>query len=375
MERYLKAKILEDLGKKLLIVSGPRQVGKTTLAQALTKNFEYLNYDNLEDRRRMLLGHFDSKMQLLILDEIHKMKKWKSWLKGLYDTHTIPQTIVTGSAKLNTFRRVGDSMAGRYFHYQLFPFDIKELVQQGKASKPNVILDNLLRLSGFPEPYLSKSEPFYKRWRQTHLDVVLRQDLVEISSVRHISQMMTLVELMRERAGQLFSYSSLREDLQSDDKSIKSWMNLLEEAYILFKITPFSKKIKNTLSKTPKYYFFDIPRVRDEGARFENLVALSLLKEVAYRRECLGQELSLHYLRNLNKQEVDFVICDDQKPKMLIECKLSDDTISSSLKTFRKVLGEKLIYLQLVKSLKRPYTNPEGIRVESAADWLATMEI
>jgi len=232
-----------------------------------------------------------------------------------------------------------------------------------------------LRLSGFPEPYLSKSEPFYKRWRQTHLDVVLRQDLVEISSVRHISQMMTLVELMRERAGQLFSYSSLREDLQSDDKSIKSWMNLLEEAYILFKITPFSKKIKNTLSKTPKYYFFDIPRVRDEGARFENLVALSLLKEVAYRRECLGQELSLHYLRNLNKQEVDFVICDDQKPKMLIECKLSDDTISSSLKTFRKVLGEKLIYLQLVKSLKRPYTNPEGIRVESAADWLATMEI
>lgn len=372
MDRFLKKALLADYGKKILLLSGPRQVGKTTLAESLMPSYDYLNYDSLEDRRQMLLGQFDVKKDLLILDEIHKMKKWKSWLKGYYDTKRLPPTIVTGSARLNAFRKAGDSLAGRYFHYQLFPLDVKELAQQtsGAAKKPEAVLDALLELSGFPEPYLSGSRSFYRKWRQTHLDIILRQDLIELSSLRHLSEIETLIELMRERVGAVFSYSSLKEDLRSDDKTIKRWMGLLEDSYLLFKVTPYSKKIKNSLLKAPKYYFFDVPRVKDDGARFENLVALSLLKEVSYKKEVEGRDFSLHYLRNKSFQEVDFLVCEDQQPRLMIECKTSDASVAPSLRSFRSALGGKVACLQLVKTLERPYTTPDGIRVEHAAQWL-----
>lgn len=374
MDRFLKKQLLRDFGKKILVVSGPRQVGKTTLSKGLKSSYEYLNFDDLEDRRSIVARNFDLKQELLILDEIHKMKKWKSWLKGLYDTQKIPTTLVTGSAKLGAFRKVGDSLAGRYFSYQLFPLDVKEILLMDPSRKPEEALETLLLLGGFPEPFFSASESFYKRWRQTHLDIILRQDLIEMTSVRSIVQIETLLQLMRERAGNLFSYTSLREDLQTDDKTIKHWLNLMEESYVLFKLTPFSKRLKNALTKTPKYYFFDLPRVMDPGMRFENLVALSLLKEVNYRKECLGQDFSLHYVRNRNEQEVDFVICEDHQPKVLIECKLGEEQISSSLRTFKKALGPTVKCIQVVKNLKRPYTSPDGIRVERASVFLATLD-
>lgn len=376
MKRYLEADLKKDLGKKILLLSGPRQVGKTTLTKNLKSSYEYLNYDSTSDRKRIHRLEWDNTKELLILDELHKMPKWKGWLKGICDTQRSSHLIVTGSAKLDTFKKVGDSMAGRYFQFHLMPLDLKELgvIESGNAEKQ---MERLLNLSGFPEPYLANSEPYYKRWQKTHLDIILRQDLIEEGSLKRITDIELLVELMRARVAATFSYNSLKEDLRTDDKSIKRWMLALENAYVFFKLTPYSKNLKTALNKTPKYYFFDVPRVIDPGARFENFVALSLYKEILYRNDVMGERYTLHYLRTKQQKEIDFLICNDNKPISLIEAKLSEEKPSSHFAIFEdqlKKLNPKISKIQIVKNLKRSFDTREGVRVAKASEWLKSLE-
>lgn len=376
MKRYLDSFIFKDLQKKIVILSGPRQVGKTTISHSLNESYEYLNYDRMEDRRKIIAESWDRKKSLLILDEIHKMKNWKRWLKGIYDTEKKNQILVTRSAKLDTFKKVGDSMSGRYFEYRLMPLDLKELRGQGKESLEEKF-EKLWKLSGFPEPYLDASETGYKRWRKTHLDVMIRQDLPELEAVRRIGDVETLFELMRERVASPLSHHSLREDLHTDDKSVKRWLQWLENSYALFKVTPYSKKLKYSLKKAPKYYFYDYPRIEDEGARLENLVGLSLFKEILFKNDVEGETYSLHYLQDKFHHEVDFLICNRQVPVIMIEAKTSDSGPSKNFNYFYphlKKMNPGLRRLQLVKNLKKGFSSKDGIEVEPMLPWLEKLE-
>lgn len=371
MKRYLKKAILQDLFKKIIIVTGPRQVGKTTMTKNLGSDFEYLNYDNTNDRKQINKSDLNFEKSNYIFDELHKMKNWKRWLKGHYDVRKSKKAIVvTGSAKIDTYKKVGDSLAGRFYQFQLFPLDVKEVVEQ-KLMSSEEALENLLNLSGFPEPFLSGKVSEYNRWRKTHLDIILKQDLLETEATTNIKSIEVLTELMTEKVGSLFSYSSLREDLQTDDKTIKRWCSLLEDMYVIFKIQPFSSNIKRSLLKTPKYFFYDIPRVASEGARFENLVALSLLKEICFRNDTLGENYSLHYLRNKNQNEVDFAICKNKKIVTMIECKLSDNNLSNHFSIFDNK-DKSIQKVLLVKNLKRETILKDGTEVVHAHKWLAT---
>lgn len=268
------------------------------------------------------------------------MKNWKRWLKGHYDTRQKQNVIlVTGSAKIETYKKMGDSLAGRYYQYRLFPLDIKELINTTEIT-PDKALTKLLELSGFPEPFLSDNKNEYHKWQKTHLDIILKQD---------------------------------REDLGTDDKSVKRWCNLLEDNYVLFKIQPYFKRSQTAIKKAPKYYFFDVPRVNNDGARFENLVALSIYKEIHYRNDSLGEKYSLHYMRNKNQKEVDFVICQNKKPVAMLEAKLSDSNFDQDFSIFEKQTGSIPKYL-LVKNLKKNTTLKDGSMVVSAAEWLSKME-
>lgn len=375
MKREIEDTIKQDLEKKYALVSGPRQVGKTTMAQNLFQEFDYLNYDSLKDRKRILVQEWNREKELIIFDELHKMKKWKQWLKGVYDTENGPSVIVTGSAKMETFRKVGDSMAGRYFHYNLWPLSLKELRFNGlKETKQN--LEKLLTLSGFPEPFLSGSEKFYRKWRRTHLDIIIKQDLVEIESLKRIGDVATLTELMTERIGSPLSHNSLREDLQTDDKTIKRWLLALENSYVFFSITPYSKSMKYAIKKAPKYYFFDYPRVGNEGARLENFVALSIQKELLLRNDLEGENYSLHYLRDRQHREIDFLICKNKRPLMMVELKTSDDRPSEHFRVFAPELQKQnpgLAQVQLVKNLQREYSTKDGIKVADLGSWLERM--
>lgn len=376
MKRYLEKYILEDLKKKIVLLTGPRQTGKTTLSKMLKTEFDYFNFDNAEDRLSLLEKSWDRSKNLIIFDELHKLKNWKSWLKGTYDTEGFPPSIiVTGSAKLDAYRKVGDSLAGRFFQFRLHPLDLKEINNILKPENLCTELDKLLITGGFPEPFLNGSTRFYNRWKKSHLDIILKQDLIDLENVQQITSIETLIQLLKKRVGSPLSYSSLARDLQCSDKTIKRWLTILENMYVVFRVPPFHKNIARAILKSPKCYFYDTGQViGDPGAKLENLVACALLKEINYLSDCYGEEKRLYYLRNKDGREVDFFITSDEDPALMVEVKWSDENVSHSLNFFQKFFPE-VRRIQLVKELKREKTFPTGIKIRSAHKWLSRLSL
>jgi predicted AAA+ superfamily ATPase len=353
---------------KMVFISGPRQVGKTTLSQQLSNRFNKVLYKNWDQdlvvkawakNPETLLSEFDfsktSQSRLLILDEIHKSKNWKNKLKGLYDLHHDEiKIIVTGSARLNTYKKGGDSLLGRYLNFRLHPFSLGELAsrpiddphsflkkvlrfdQDTKAADKNseAILQRLYLSSGFPEPYLAQNERIHTIWRKDRRDRIIREDLRDLNRVQEISQLQTLALLLPEKVSSPLSIESLREDLSTSHESVTRWLRWFQELYIHFELKPWSKDIKRSLKKEGKIYLYDWTEIEAGGARFENLIACHLLKACQSWTDLGYGEFDLHYLRNKEKEEVDFLLTQNRKPWLAIEAKLSEPKID--IKTFER---------------------------------------
>jgi len=376
MERYLTNYILDDLKKKIVLLTGPRQSGKTTLSKMLSNNFDYLNYDHPEHRLGLIERSWDRSKDLIIFDELHKLKNWKSWLKGIYDTEGVqPRIIVTGSAKLDTYKKVGDSLAGRFFQFRLHPLDLKEIKKISDPDNLEIVLDQLLDTGGFPEPYLEGNRRFYHRWKRSHLDIILKQDMIHLENVREIASIETLIQLLRKRVGSPVSYASLAQDLQCTDKTVKRWLTILENMYIIFRVTPFHRNIARSILKSPKYYFYDTGQVLgNSGIKLENLIACALLKEIHYIEDCHGEQAQLHYLKTKDNREIDFFILRDETPLLMIEVKWADNVPSRNFSIFGKFFPE-IKKIQLVKNLIREKTYPNGTEIRSAHNWLSDFSL
>ncbi len=376
MERYLIKQMIEDLPKKIVLISGPRQSGKTTISKMLSESYEYLNYDYDAHRTIIEKKEWDRGTSLVILDELHKMPQWKRWLKGIYDVDGIPPSlVVTGSAKLDTFRKVGDSLAGRFFAFRLHPLDLKELNKFAPKFNLQKSFETLLQIGGFPGPYLDGTLENYKRWRGTHLDIILKQDLITLEKISNITGIENLIRLLRTRIGSTISHNNLASDLGVDPKTVKNWLDVLERLYVIFKVTPYSKKIKDSILKAPKYYFYDNGQVEgDNGVRLENLVACALLKELHFLHDVHGEDVDLHFLRTKRGEEIDFLVTINNRPSMMIEVKWADDTFSSKFNFFdRFIPGIRKI--QLVGELKKEKTLDNLTEMRSAAKWLSTLDL
>lgn len=369
--RYLQTTIRHDLDKKIVLLAGPRQVGKTTLSRSLFENSTYLNFDSSEDRRIILNASWPRGADLVVLDEIHKRKNWKTWLKGIYDKEGVrPRMLVTGSARLDLSRRGGDSLAGRHFLLRLHPFSVAELRDR---FSPADTITRLLIHGGFPEPFLANHEVESKRWRANYLDRILRQDLIELEAIREIKAIEILVDLLADRVGSPISYASLARDLEVSPHSVKKWIQVLESLYVIFIVTPYSKRLARTLLKEPKIYFYDTGRVRNDlGARFENLVACALLKDLHFRADTRGERANLYYLRDKEKREVDFLTEIDSQVDSIIEAKVSEATPTASLHYYVDRLKPKHA-IQVVRELRQA-TQHGLINVTSAERWLPTLE-
>jgi predicted AAA+ superfamily ATPase len=355
--RYISSHILDDLRKKMVFVGGPRQVGKTTLAKAiLSKNFPagiYLNWDYDEDRQDILQKRWSDENDLLIFDELHKFPRWKSWIKGLYDvSHEIHSFLITGSARLDIYRRGGDSLMGRYHYWRLHPFTLDE-IPNGFSSKD--AFNRLMTVGGFPEPFLDGDERQARRWRRERFDRVIREDVRDLESVRNIQLLSMFLDLLRHRVGGLVRLSNIASDIQISPKTAKSWLEVLERMYLVFSVRPYTKSLPRAVLKPPKVYFFDNGDVLgDEGVRFENLVATSLLKRLHFLEDRDGYCYELRYIRDKEGREVDFVVLKDGHLEELIEAKYSDDSISRHLQYYAERLKPEKA-TQIVAKIRRPY--------------------
>jgi predicted AAA+ superfamily ATPase len=372
MNRMQTAAIIKDLSSKMVLISGPRQVGKTWLAKEIGKQFSptvYLNYDNLADRQIIKEITWPEKTKLVILDEIHKMPNWKSYLKGVFDQK--PQglrIIVTGSARLETFKDSGDSLAGRFFLHRLLPFSLEEVKETFLANN----LDHFLERGGFPEPLLAKNAIEAKRWRAQYVQGLIREDILNFEQVNDFQAIKLVFELLRSKVGSPISYASIAQDVEIAPNTVKKYLQIMEALFLVFRVSPFSKNIARSLKKEAKIYFFDTGLVRgNEGLILENEIAVQLLKKCYLRSDLEGDDWELQYLRTKEGREVDFALVKNQTITKLIEVKKRQSQISANLQYFTKKYNLK--GLQLVKELRQE-SQKGNIQVVRADRYLAQGE-
>jgi predicted AAA+ superfamily ATPase len=374
VRRFQEPRIRRDLGHKIVLLSGPRQSGKTTLSRQLGLAHTYLSFDSADDRKLLLSGEWDRNVELVIFDELHKMRRWKAWLKGVYDKEGIPPgLLVTGSARLEVFRKGGDSLAGRHYSHRLHPLTVREV--QGEIA-PADALQRILTVGGFPEPFLQHDETEARRWRRGHLDTILREDLIDLERLRDVRTIELLVELLLSRVGSTASISSLARDLQVSPHTVKHWLEVLENLYVLFPVRPYHRNVARSLLKESKYYFYDTGAVAsagaDAGAVLENAVACALLRELHLVEDFEGRKTSLCLLRDKEHREVDFLVTIDRRPHALVEVKLGDDSFSPAIEHFLRFLPAGTEALQVVHRLPRRKTSASRkVQMLSAADFLA----
>ncbi len=384
-DRYLTQYIVEDLKDKMVFVGGPRQVGKTTLCRnfvaASFRSHAYFNWDNRADRKAIMAASWPGNAELLIFDEIHKYRHWKGLIKGEYDKLKDRfKFIVTGNARLDLYRRGGDSLQGRYHYYRLHPFSLAEI--EGIPYRASVFReiplgqefyqDALVMLDGFggfPEPVTGQSKRQLRRWHNEKIERMFREDILDVQAIRDIGNMKLLSDILPSKVGSLLSLNAIREDLEVSHRAVTHWMDILEAFYYHFRIYPYAAKNIRSLKKEPKLYLWDWSEIEDEAARFENLVASHLLKFVHFIVDHEGHKAELYYLRDVDKREADFLVTINKKPWFAVEVKLNDTSLSPGLLYFRERLAIHYVY-QVVKK-ERTDMLEKGARTISAGKFLA----
>jgi len=386
--------------KDMIFLSGPRQSGKTTLAKIIASSFTnslYFNWDIPEHRTRFLRDHRffegverkDASAPLIIFDEIHKYRDWKNALKGIYDEfHDAYRFLVTGSGRLDVYQKGGDSLAGRYFPFHLFPLTVAELgdrqrpfeefrraplqISMEGAGAAQAVWDQLAELSGFPEPYLSGRKTTWRRWSQTYARQLVREDIRDLAGIKSVQDLETLYLLLPTKVGSPLSVASLCGDLKASYNSVRSWLDVFERFYLTFGVATWTGRIARAIQKERKIYLWDYAQIRDVAARFENMVAAELQRAVVLWNDLGYGRFSLHFIRDKDKREVDFLIAEEGAPFLLVEAKLGDTEPAKALRFFQEHLGLPAVQLtggggsyQLFNSGERQ------LLVAPAAAWLS----
>jgi predicted AAA+ superfamily ATPase len=397
-------KIWKDLAKdkSMVFLTGPRQVGKTTLTQIISRSFVnnlYFNWDVAQHRTRLIedptffetVERKDSSTPLIVFDEIHKYKNWKNYLKGIYDQfHDRYQFLVSGSGRLDIYQKGGDSLAGRYLLFHLWPFTIAELgkcnlkideflsdplqINMRGKSELKKIWSQLSELSGFPEPYLKGRLTSYRRWSNTYSQQLIREDIRNLTGIKSVGDIETLYLLLPSKIGSPLSVPSLARDLQVSYNSVRNWLSVFERYFLIFSISPWTRRIARAIQKERKVYLWDAPLIKEPAARFENMIAMDLWRAITVWNDMGYGLFSLHFIRNKEQQEVDFLIVNGSEPFLLIEAKLSDIQPSSELKKFQSALNIPAVQLTNEGDGYRMMSNGEqSILVAPAYKWLSQL--
>jgi predicted AAA+ superfamily ATPase len=357
--------------RQMVFLSGPRQVGKTTVAKAYAKY--YLNWDKDSVKNLILsgqesVGEFCSlerarvDLPVIAFDEIHKYPRWKQFLKGFFDDYESScRVIATGSARMDVYKKGGDSMMGRYFPYRVHPLSVAELLTTDipgddivrlPAKIPEEEWEALCEFGGFPEPFIKRSRAFSSRWNRLRKEQLLKIDIRDMSRTSEIDRLGVLADMLSNRSGEQLVYASIGNEIKIDEKTVKSWVIVFKHLFYGFEIRPWFKNVENSIRKTPKWFLRDWSLVTDAGKRFETMIACHLLKAVECWTDLGLGEFELCYLRDKQKHEVDFLIVKDRSPWILVEAKKGDGKLSDNLVRFHEKLKTSFAF-QVVESL--PY--------------------
>lgn len=396
IKRHLE-KICFDpkIGRQMRFISGPRQSGKTTLAKAFLADHDsselYYSWDLrlVRDAFKADESFFESairkakargKMPWICFDEIHKMPHWKNILKGIFDRFEDDcRFIVTGSARLEWFRKAGDSLAGRYFPFRLNPLVLSEVAGRpaaelrrgetaaefirGKFESGHVepeLLDRLLQFSGFPEPFTVADVSFYRRWQRDMVDALTRDDIRDLTRILAVEHVATILQLLPERVGSPLSLNALREDVETSYTAVKNAVRAMELTYAIFTVSPFSRKIARAVKKERKAYFYDWGRCLDPAKLFENYVAVELKSMIDLWHDAGIAEFDIMYVRTKDGKETDFLVTQNRDPWCLFEAKLQDGPIPRHHAVQASALGG-IPFVQIVRE--------EGILKKEARDF------
>ena len=372
-ERYIYQLVKSDIAEKMVFIGGPRQVGKTHFAKSFSAgeypDSTYMNWDN-DDDRLAILNREIPKSNLLILDEIHKNRKWRGLVKGLFDKFSPDLKImVTGSARLDYYRFGGDSLQGRYHYLRLHPLSIKELGINDQAG-----LLELLKFGGFPEPYFSGSDRAAKRWSKTYRQRLIREDVASMEKTEDLARLELMALRLPDLVGSPLSVNALREDLQVSHITATKWLQILERLYHIFTVHPFGAPKIKSVKKEFKHFHYDWSLVTDEGSRFENFIGSHLLKWCHWMEDSEGEEMELRYFRDKERREVDFVIVKNREPILFCEAKVADQSTSTHLKYLKKKFPN-VRAVQVLRESINPVITLDGIEKISALRFLNELPV
>ena len=345
--------------RQMVLVSGPRQVGKTTTCRNHVQT--YVNWDNDDDRERILegparladllkLNRLSKTVPVVLFDELHKYSRWKQFLKGFFDTYADEvRIIVTGSSRMDIYRRGGESLMGRYFSYRMHPFSVAETVRTDLPDPKRIIrpprkgkdadFDALWRHGGYPEPFLRRDARFSRRWQSLRLEQTVREDIRDLTQIQHLSQMETLVKILSARSSRQLVYGNLAKEVRVSIDTVRRWVEVLRDLHLGFLVRPWFKNLSRSLRKEPKWFLRDWASIADDGDRAETFVACHLLKAVEGWSDIGLGRFELGYLRDKEGHETDLVVVRDGKPWFLVEIKYRDESLSGDLRYFQDRLG------------------------------------
>lgn len=371
--RYIYQIVKEDIQNKMVFIGGPRQVGKTHFSKAFAASeypdSNYLNWDN-DDDRLAILNRVIPKSNLLILDEIHKNRKWRGLVKGLFDKFSPALKImVTGSARLDYYRFGGDSLQGRYHYLRLHPLSVKEV---GISSQTGLL--DLFKLGGFPEPYFSSSERVAKRWSKTYRQRLIREDLTAIEKTEDLARLELMAMRLPDLVGSPLSINALRVDLQVSHATASKWLQILERMYHVYTVHPFGAPKIKSVKKEFKHFHYDWSLVAEKGQRFENFIGSHLLKWCHWLEDSEGEDMELRYFRDNEQREVDFVITKDGNPILFCEVKLSDKSPSPNLRYLKKKFPTVRAVQVLLDPID-PTIHLDGIEILPALSFLNDLPV